>query len=81
MERAAAGRLLYFLLRQPAQDILHLRHDTALPVNEQVYRIYLEVNRELEFVDGQLGELEFMSDQGAEKARAQIYQEIAQQEQ
>lgn len=81
VERAAAGRLLYFLLRQPAQDILHLRHDTALPVNEQVYRIYLEVNRELEFVDGQLGELEFMSDQGAEKARAQIYQEIAQQEQ
>lgn len=81
VERAAAGRLLYFLLRQPAQDILHLRHDTALPVNEQVYRIYLEVNRELEFVDGQLGELEFMSDQGAEKARARIYQEIAQQEQ
>ena len=81
VERAAAGRLLYFLLRQPAQDILHLRHDTALPVNEQVYRIYLGVNRELEFVDGQLGELEFMSDQGAEKARAQIYQEIAQQEQ
>ena len=81
VERAAAGRLLYFLLRQPAQDILHLRHDTALPVNEQVYRIYLEVNRELEFVDGQLGELKFMSDQGAEKARARIYQEIAQQEQ
>lgn len=81
VERAAAGRLLYFLLRQPAQDILHLRHDTALPVNEQVYRIYLEVNRELEFVDGQLGELEFMSDQGAEKAQARIYQEIAQQEQ
>ena len=81
VERAAAGRLLYFLLRQPAQDILQLRHDTALPVNEQVYRIYLEVNRELEFVDGQLGELEFMSDQGAEKAQARIYQEIAQQEQ
>lgn len=81
VERAAAGRLLYFLLRQPAQDILHLRHDTALPVNEQVYRIYLGVNRELEFVDGQLGELEFMSDQGAEKAQARIYQEIAQQEQ
>lgn len=81
MERAAAGRLLYFLLRQPAQDILHLRHDTALPVNEQVYRIYLGVNRELEFVDGQLGELKFMSDQGAEKAQARIYQEIAQQEQ
>lgn len=80
VERAAAGRLLYFLLRQPAQDILHLRHDTALPVNEQVYRIYLGVNRELEFVDGQLGELEFMSDQGAEKAQARIYQEIAQQE-
>ena len=50
-------------------------------MNEQVYRIYLEVNRELEFVDGQLGELEFMSDQGAEKAQARIYQEIAQQEQ
>ncbi|EEG55167.1 kinase domain protein [[Clostridium] asparagiforme DSM 15981] len=81
VERAAAGRLLYFLLRQPAQDILHLRHDTALPVNEQVYRIYLGVNRELEFVDGQLGELKFMSDQGAEKAQARIYQEIAQQEQ
>lgn len=81
VERAAAGRLLYFLLRQPAQDILHLRHDTALPVNEQVYRIYLGVNRELEFVDGQLGELEFMSDQGAEEAQARIYQEIAQQEQ
>lgn len=81
VERAAAGRLLYFLLRQPAQDILHLRHDTALPVNEQVYRIYLGVNRELEFVDGQLGELEFMSDQGAEKAQARIYQEIVQQEQ
>ncbi len=81
VERAAAGRLLYFLLRQPAQDILHLRHDTALPVNEQVYRIYLGVNRELEFVDGQLGELKFMSDQGAEKAQAWIYQEIAQQEQ
>lgn len=81
VERAAAGRLLYFLLRQPAQDILHLRHDTALPVNEPVYRIYLGVNRELEFVDGQLGELEFMSDQGAEKAQEQIYQEIAQQEQ
>mgnify|MGYP002232640812 FL=1 len=41
----------------------------------------VEVNRELEFVDGQLGELEFMSDQGAEKAQARIYQEIAQQEQ
>lgn len=81
VERAAAGRLLYFLLRQQAQDILHLRHDTALPVNEQVYRIYLGVNRELEFVDGQLGELKFMSDQGAEKAQARIYQEIAQQEQ
>ncbi|GAA6294170.1 hypothetical protein F220043C3_26040 [Enterocloster asparagiformis] len=81
VERAAAGRLLYFLLRQPAQDILHLRHDTALPVNEQVYRIYLGVNRELEFVDGQLRELKFMSDQGAEKAQARIYQEIAQQEQ
>lgn len=81
VERAAAGGLLYFLLRQPAQDILHLRHDTALPVNEQVYRIYLGVNRELEFVDGQLGELKFMSDQGAEKAQARIYQEIAQQEQ
>lgn len=81
VERAAAGRLLYFLLRQPAQDILHLRHDTALPVNEQAYRIYLGVNRELEFVDGQLGELEFMSDQGAEEAQARIYQEIAQQEQ
>ena len=81
VERAAAGRLLYFLLRQPAQDILHLRHDTALPVHEQVYRIYLGVNRELEFVDGQLGELKFMSDQGAEKAQARIYQEIAQQEQ
>lgn len=81
VERAAAGRLLYFLLRQPAQDVLHLRHDAALPVNAEAYHIYLEVNRELEFVGGQLGDLEFMSGTGAEKAEAQIYEELAQQEQ
>ena len=50
-------------------------------MNAEAYRIYLEVNRELEFVGGQLGNLEFMSDTGAEKAEARIYEELAQQEQ
>lgn len=76
LEQAAAGRLLYYLLRQPAQDVLHLRHDTAIPVNEQAYRIYLEVNSEMQFMDGQLGKLKFMTPEGKYQEENQIYEDL-----
>lgn len=54
MNRNAARRILYYLLGETAQDILHVQNDGSLPLNRNEMEAYLDINQEFEFLKQQL---------------------------
>lgn len=49
-EIAAGKRVLYYWLGEQAQDILHVQNEEALPLNKNIFAVYLDVNPEMEFL-------------------------------
>lgn len=51
LDRAAAERLLSYLLSERAQDVLHIQNQTAFPILRADLRTYQTVNSEFSFVE------------------------------
>lgn len=77
-EKLAAVRLLYYFLGQNAQDVLHIGNDNAIPLNKELYEVYLEVNQEFSFLGNELKDVLFLSQEEAEQGFQAAYREISQ---
>lgn len=81
LQRLAAERLLYYLLGENAQDVLHIQNEGALPVNRSEFSVYMEVNQEFRFLEEQIrnpGKGEFVQDEKQEfynRIYRDLYQE------
>lgn len=77
-ELRAAQRLLYYWLGETSQDILHIQHVDALPINREMLREYTAINSELDFLEETL-ETASVQEQ-TEQELEQYYQELYQRE-
>lgn len=73
-EAAAAKRLLYYWLGETAQDIFHVQHVNALPINKSVLQEYVEVNQELEFLRDKLEDMQIL-EENPQEYYEKMYQE------
>lgn len=49
-EKAAAIRILYYFLSDTAQEVLALEKEQGLPLNKNIWNIYVEINTDFEYL-------------------------------
>lgn len=75
-QKRAAQRFLYYYLSEKGQEILHVDNRGDLPLDKGQMEVYLDVNRELDFLKDELKNIKIVPSEEMEKESENIYEKL-----